>query len=627
MIRSHYQLVEKDVPEIVIESWERSRKSNVSRDLSEAPLVLSEKELQLIKSRGELYQSFAAVYSRMENEIDGKYAFGLADEKGRMIGVRMEGKLYDQLGGVNFFPGGHWHENITGTNAIGTAIATQKAVTIHTEEHYCEAWNAFSCAGVPIRHPLKKQLLGVLDLSCKDEDFHKHSLPLTKAIAESIQADILVRTHEKNNILRERFSQHKENVRNDWLLLIDDQGNIIDQNHYSKPFQYVWKSSFNWYEYINGLQHKAFNKKDQHPLSFLHGHPRGKITPVPNNNTIIGLIVQLPQNYSSENLSTTFKEEYIRHGVVGRGEPFQFFLEKIEKVAPSNVSVMLTGESGTGKEVFSRMIHRLSDRCEQSFITFNCSSLNHDLAASELFGYAPGSFTGGLKEGKKGLFEAADGGVLFLDEIGEVPLSVQPLLLRVLQEQEVMRIGEYTPRKINVRVIAATNRDLKKMMQEGTFREDLYYRLSVISLNIPPLRERKEDIPLLSNYFLEQSGHNRNIILTPETERILRQYDWPGNVRELKNVIQYAQLFAGDGFIEPHHLPDVFHELPYAKVSEERLENNKENKKENKKDERDYILHMLKRTNFNLTKAAQLLGFSRGTLYNRLKKYNISYRY
>lgn len=622
MIGKRGQLVKKNMSELVMESWERSRKNNISRDLSKAPLVLTETELQLIKSRGELYQSFAAAYSRMKNEIDDCYALGLADKDGRMIGVRMKGKLHDQLGEVNFYPGGHWDETIAGTNAIGTALAAREAVTIHTAEHYCEAWSAFSCAGVPIWHPVDKQVIGVLDLSSKDEDFRKHSLPLTKAIAEMVQADMLVRIYEKNNLLKEVFLEHSRKLRSDWLLAIDDQGSLMEQNHLSEPFHYVWKTPFNWHEYMHKWQCSGEPEWEEQIIPFLHGHPRGKVLPVVHKNSVIGIIVQIPQHHLFEKSSAAPKKEYNHYGVIGRGNKFNFFISKIEKIAPSSVPVLLTGESGTGKEVFSRMIHRLSDRCDQPFVSFNCSSLNHDLAASELFGYGPGSFTGGLKEGKKGLFEAADGGILFLDEIGEVPLSVQPMLLRVLQEQEVMRIGEYAPKKINVRVIAATNRDLKQMIKEGTFREDLYYRLNVIHLMIPPLRERKEDIPLLASYFIKQNEKQANVMLAPETEQLLQQYDWPGNVRELKNVIQYAQLFAENEVIEPSHLPDAFHEQMTAEACSESAGD----QPEGDQDERDYILHMLRRTNFNLTKAAQLLGFSRGTLYNRLKKYNISYR-
>ncbi|WP_198508063.1 sigma-54-dependent Fis family transcriptional regulator [Bacillus sp. FJAT-42315] len=622
MRNHHFRLINQEVPKTIMESWKRSRKSEVSETLNSAPLVLTEEDINKIKQHDNLYQSFSMVYSRMEREIEDYYAFGLADERGRMIGVRMKGKLHDQLREANFYPGANWHEEVTGTNAIGTALAAKQPVTIHTAEHFCDAWKAFSCAGVPIFHPIKKKLIGVLDLTSNDEHFHKQSLLLTKAVAEGIHLDMLNRVHRKTSILKEVFMKKKHETQQDWLLAIDEDGDMVASNHSSKSFQYIWKSAFDWDTYFQQLQSKKKTDNEHAPLPFLHGQPEGKVHSVIDNEKIIGIIVQLPK-HSSRQPTTKMSTQTSQHedGVIGQSAPFLSFFSKIKKVAPSHVPVLLTGESGTGKEVFSQTIHRLSDRREKPFITFNCSSLNHELAASELFGYAPGSFTGGLKEGKKGLFEAADGGVLFLDEIGEIPLTVQPLLLRVLQEKEVLRVGEYKPRKVDVRIIAATNRDLKQMIQEGTFREDLYYRLSVINLPIPSLRERKEDILPLADYFLEQCQLAGRIQFSESVVQVLQTYDWPGNIRELRNAIEYSVLFVDGDIIEIYHLPDYLQELrstPFVLV-------NNLPDIGTEKHERENIIQMLKQTNFNVTKAAKMLGFSRGTLYNRLKKYNISY--
>ena len=231
------------------------------------------------------------------------------------------------------------------------------------------------------------------------------------------------------------------------------------------------------------------------------------------------------------------------------------------------MSVLLIGESGTGKEVLSQYIHSNSLRKHKPFIAVNCASFAHDLAASELFGYVPGTFTGGLKEGKVGLFEAAQGGTLFLDEIAELPLPVQAMLLRVLQEKQVTRIGEYRPRPVDIRIIAATNQDLKQWTEEGKFRLDLYYRLNVVELKVPSLRERKEDIVLFAEHFLHK--HNQglsNYCLMPETIEVLRSYDWPGNVREMQNVMEYAVAFADDFRIFPWNLPDYMVEAVGKKV-------------------------------------------------------------
>jgi transcriptional regulator with PAS, ATPase and Fis domain len=280
----------------------------------------------------------------------------------------------------------------------------------------------------------------------------------------------------------------------------------------------------------------------------------------------------------------------------------------------------LIGESGTGKEVLSQYLHSNSLRKHKPFVAVNCASFAHDLAASELFGYAPGTFTGGLKEGKAGLFEAAQGGTLFLDEIAELPLPVQAMLLRVLQEKQVARIGEYRPRPVDIRIIAATNQDLKKWTEEGKFRLDLYYRLNVVELKVPSLKERNEDIVLFAEHFL--SKHNQGLseyYLMPETIEILCSYDWPGNVREIQNVMEYAAAFTDDYQISPRNLPNYLVES--AGKKDENSQGEPISPFEN---EREKIMQALEDTRYNLTKAAKRLGISRGTLYKKIEKYQIN---
>ena len=224
-----------------------------------------------------------------------------------------------------------------------------------------------------------------------------------------------------------------------------------------------------------------------------------------------------------------------------------------KKAARSDLTILITGESGTGKELLVQAIHSESRRRKQPFVAFNCAAVPESLMESELFGYTGGTFTGALKEGKMGLFEQANNGTIFLDEIGDMPFSMQAKLLRVLQEQQVMRIGSQTVTTINIRVITATNKDLREKIRIGQFREDLYYRLNVLPIMIPPLRERKEDVLFLLNYFLKQK-HFDDFSIAPETCDILMKYKWPGNIRELNNVASYISFIA-DKIIKPDHLP------------------------------------------------------------------------
>ncbi|MEZ4299964.1 MAG: sigma-54 dependent transcriptional regulator [Polyangiaceae bacterium] len=233
--------------------------------------------------------------------------------------------------------------------------------------------------------------------------------------------------------------------------------------------------------------------------------------------------------------------------------------EVIARVAPSDATVLVLGESGTGKELCARSLHALSPRASRPFVAIHCGALPPDLLESELFGYRKGAFTGAMRD-KDGFFAAADGGTIFLDEIGEAPLPVQVKLLRALQERRFTPVGDTQERAVDVRVVAATNRDLKQLVDEGRFREDLFYRLHVVPILMPPLRERKEDIPLLAELFLGRAAARHGLSaahLTSETLRALREHDWPGNVRELANVIEGAALLSTDGNLRPHHLLSV----------------------------------------------------------------------
>ena len=248
--------------------------------------------------------------------------------------------------------------------------------------------------------------------------------------------------------------------------------------------------------------------------------------------------------------------------MIGESPAMKKIYQSIAKVAPSETTVLLLGESGTGKEVAARTLHRNSRRAERAFVAVNCATLGDNLLESELFGHEKGAFTGAVGL-KKGLLETADGGTVFLDEVAELPLTVQAKMLRVLQEREFSRLGSTRPIKVNLRLIAATNKDLRAAVTSGSFREDLLHRLNVVALRMPPLRERREDIPLLANFFLARSGQRgerRVLGITPEARELLKRYDWPGNVRELENAIERAVVLGSDSEIQTNDLPETIWE-------------------------------------------------------------------
>lgn len=298
----------------------------------------------------------------------------------------------------------------------------------------------------------------------------------------------------------------------------------------------------------------------------------------------------------------------------------------ILKIAKSNSTVLIHGESGAGKELIARSIHLNSLRSNQVFQAVNCAAINENLLESELFGHEKGSFTGAVSE-KKGLFEIADGGTLFLDEIGELDIALQAKLLRALQEREIRRVGGVKDIPVDVRVLAATNRDLLKMTEEKRFREDLYYRLNVLSIEIPPLRERNSDIPVLTDYFLKKHtrGTDREIKLSPEAKKIIENYHYPGNVRQLESAIERAILLCENDVIMPDDLPP---EMTAGDRSAAAAAGNEQfilpPEGVNFEDvERSLIMQAMERTDHNITKAAKLLGLTFRTLQYRLEKFGI----
>lgn len=310
--------------------------------------------------------------------------------------------------------------------------------------------------------------------------------------------------------------------------------------------------------------------------------------------------------------------------IVGNSQAIQDVCTLVEKVADSNATVLITGESGTGKEVTALSIHQLSSRRDKPFVPINCAALPESLLESELFGHEKGAFTGAVAR-KLGRFELANHGTLFLDEITEMPLSMQVKLLQVLQEKQFERVGGTESIKVDVRVIAATNRDPMECIRKGTFREDLYYRLNVLPIHLPPLRERAEDIPLLVMHFLQKFNPSQEQFMSPEAMGLLTSYEWPGNIRELQNVIERAVILSQGHEIKAHHLPKEIQKTDTGKseASQGLIINFPDQGISFDEVEKELILKALEKSGGNQTKAAQLLGITRSALLYRAQKYQI----
>ena len=310
--------------------------------------------------------------------------------------------------------------------------------------------------------------------------------------------------------------------------------------------------------------------------------------------------------------------------ILTQNADMQRLLDMARQVAPTDCNVLITGESGTGKELFARYLHHHSKRDAPgkpgAFVAINCGAFNEDLLANELFGHVKGAFTGASSD-KKGLIAAADGGTLFLDEITEMSSAMQVKLLRALQEREVLPLGATSPQKVDVRFIAATNRDILDMAKSGNFRQDLFFRLNVVNLTIPPLSQRRDDVPLLAYHFLRKCATRMDKAVTeiaPEAIELLKAYDFPGNVRELENIVERGVAIATSNTIETAHLPEDLRELAIRtfRKKEGRLPSLEEQ-------ERDYIQWVLQETGGNQTLAAQILGIDRVSLWRKLKRYQM----
>ena len=341
-------------------------------------------------------------------------------------------------------------------------------------------------------------------------------------------------------------------------------------------------------------------------------------------DALLAIVSKALRYYELESENQVLKErigeQFDFSRILGRSKKMRDVLEVLTLAAPSDATILILGESGTGKELIANAIHENSPRKDRAFVKVNCAALAENLLESELFGHERGAFTGAVQQ-RKGRFELAAGGTIFLDEIGDMALSTQAKILRVLQEGEFERLGSSKTLKVDVRVVAATHRDLPRAIEEGRFREDLYFRLSVVTIELPALRERKEDIPTLAEHFLKKYAEkNQRLIkgFAPKTMDLLVRYDWPGNIRELENMVERAVILCRDEYIQPGCLPGQFQELA---GSEEAGETGVRPGHSIREVEKELILKTLEQTGGNRTRAAEILGITRRALQYKLKEY------
>jgi sigma-54 dependent transcriptional regulator, acetoin dehydrogenase operon transcriptional activator AcoR len=595
----------------IIESWYRCRKDEVNPYLNKGLRVLTSDLLSLQKDKHSLLIETALPHlSRMNQAIieSGMMAL-LVDPDGYVLSLTGNEQTLKDARNINFIEGVCWTENEVGTNAIGTALKTAESVIINGAEHYSVASHQWSCTATPILNE-KGNLMGVIDVSCPVERSHPFMIGMVTSIAYAIERDIS-RVYRRNEIDLVQHAVELVDTNRHRPFVVCDHGHRIIS---------VSKAVREKHPHANGMELRDFIKK---------GYQINRETPIlsKEDNRILGISVFLSEvvSYNQHSLfaAATPSQSFLFKGVRGTSEVFQNTLKQVELVASTDATVFITGETGTGKELIARAIHDNSLRKNGPFISLNCGAIPKDLMSSELFGYVEGAFTGAKRQGNKGKFELAHKGTIFLDEIGEIPEAMQVALLRLLQERKVVPIGGSKEIPLDIRIITATHRDMNELINEGTFRQDLYYRLNVYPVEVPALRRRKEDIPYLVRYFCQ--NHNWNL---PDTNRFLYKlsnYEWPGNVRELLNVLERLHIMFSSGLANQDTLIDYFEVIQEQSKSTEQvpIDGQERKLKAREKIQRDLILDALQKTKGNVTAAAKLLDIPRSTFYKRIQKFGL----
>lgn len=600
----------------VYQSWKRCQTLGVNPLQKQTSIVLTDDQLVDWVNQSHLYQTSLPVLEDLVRQIDGTHHLvTLCDNKGRIIYLQGERKILQKAEQMNFVPGSDWSEATAGTNAIGTCIETKQPIQIFSYEHFCEGCHPWVCSAVPIEDPLTGQLLGVIDLTGPADHAQPHSLGTVVMAVKTIEHRFLQISLQTRHHLQAYFIQAAEKWKNDPILVLDELLQLVAATSTAFSLLQLEDGREFWTQSEMNLLKSTLLNLNVSPMEvFLPGRQLTvSIETIVLNHTRVGFLLHFHK--PSQHRFPTLLPASHWSGIIGESKALKNIIYKSQIVAPTNVPVLITGESGTGKERFARAIHQSSSRHQAPFVAINCGAIPKELIASELFGYEAGTFTGGNPKGKAGKFEEADGGTLFLDEIGEMPLDLQVFLLRILQEKEVVRLGSSRPIPVDVRIIAATNQNLERLVEEGNFRSDLFYRLNVVQLVLPPLRERGDDLFQLCDHFIQKFAkkHGKWVAgADADVLSYLHHYHWPGNIRELENVIEHAVLFANGERIHLHDLP---HHLLSSMVTRS---------KSPMEQEEIRLLHQLyQETNGNLSEIARRCKIARTTLYRKLKKYNL----
>ncbi|HCF71162.1 MAG TPA: sigma-54-dependent Fis family transcriptional regulator [Syntrophomonas sp.] len=631
----------------IASSWLRSKNAAVDPYGGVCNNILpQEKVAALIRRHRHMIDIARPFMTNLYRFVKGSgFIVMLTDNEGYILETFGDSQTLFQASDLNFIPGALWTEEEVGTNAIGMALVLSKPIQTSAAEHYCQKHHSWTCSAAPILDE-NGMLLGILDLSGPSEMTHLHSLGMVVAAVEAIQEQMKVQ--RKNHELKVANIRLKNVIKimSDGVITLDYRGVITGINPVAKEI-IGYETGKIMGNHIKELVRDEVvsrllsNNEPYNDVEVLLSTDENKTyclssgTPITDDNGEIDSAViflrpaqkmqKLVNRYSGAQASFHFKD------IIGTSEEITNILKLASAAAGGIYNVLLEGESGTGKEIFAQSIHNRGLRRRGPFVAVNCGAIPRELIASELFGYVEGAFTGARRGGRPGKFELASGGTLFLDEIGDMPLDQQVTLLRVLQDKKVVRIGGDKVTAVDVRIICATNKNLEEEVEKGNFRRDLFYRLNVVSIRIPPLRERREDIPLLFNYFKAKIATEWNVSFKSvdnEAMTLLKQYDWPGNVRELQNIVERIMSTVESDAITAEHLLSLLPGQNLNQPSHRSIKTGEAVCRQNRKKvkalaEREHIMDLLTQHGGNVSQVAREMGVSRNTLYRKMHDYSI----
>jgi transcriptional regulator of acetoin/glycerol metabolism len=606
-----------------------------------APTVIDSGMLEERRARhADLVQIASAEIDWLYDYIaESGYALVLTDASGVVLYEKTDQTLADTFRSAGLMPGADWSEQREGTNGIGTCIAENGPVIVHREEHFRTCHIGLSCFGSPIHDPAGR-LVAVLDASTLNAHEQRsglaHTLALVNLSARLIEKCLFLRHFQEGPVFRFHARPEFVNLQHDGALALAADATVIAADETAIRLL----GAKNRAELIGRGIGEIFDvRADELVDPPAAGH--AALRPV--RDVLLGrrFFANVDRRLSAPLLSShpswsqrsqrvvqvaptsTRKSPLTLEQLAGEDPQMLRNVRSAHRIAISSVPVMIQGPTGAGKEMFARALHAASGRSSQPFVALNCAAIPESLIESELFGYRSGAFTGARKEGMKGKVLQSSGGTLFLDEIGDMPLALQTRLLRVLEEQEVVPLGTETPIKVDLRVICASHQNLRAMITRGQFREDLYYRLNGITLELPRLADRTDKERLIREFLAAETNDGRPAAIEMDAFQRLLAYGWPGNIRELRNVIRTALAICDGGVVRLRDLPSevrdgVAGETP-ARSSDVALAPLANDQAA----EREEVLQAIRRCEGNMSRAAESLGVSRNTLYRRCKRLGI----